>query len=147
MNTFDDRRQRLEAEPVGDVERDAVDPRHALLLGSCAPSRTKVNAPTAGDRDQRRQLEPEVAGREAVQAEAGGGVQPRPPPGGRASATPARRPARPAARTRLSRRSSSHARTFARSSGLRRSRTRKTSATTSATTVAEREQPARDVLA
>ena len=104
------------------------------------PSRTKLNEPDREEREQRRELEPEVAGREAVQPEPRRGVE---PARRRAPDAAPQRPRDPQQRRAhaLSCAPRASALTFSRNSASRRRRTRKYSATPIATTVPNANSP------
>ena len=136
------------AQPLGDVGGHAVDPRARRLVETTSPSRKNVNAPTASEREQRRQLEPEVAGRErgarpkraATSAPRRGRAQPTSARPGRATGASGRQP-RPVLALVEPRRA-----TFARSLRVApQPDERRRSPTTDRDDRAEREQPARDV--
>ena len=144
VTTLRDVDERVVAQPLGEVGRPAVDPRLAVVEDRRRRS-GRSEAADERQREQRRQLEAEVAGRDAVAAEAGGEV------GDRAAGLEQQVPdragdLRDAASSRgWSSRSSIKSRTFARASGLRRRWISATIPPIEHDQRAEREQPARDV--
>ena len=136
---LDDLGQRVDAQVARDVDGQVVDPR-LPRLGRDAAEQEEAKVPTTAEREQRRQLEPEVAGREPAEAEAGGevghgrGRLPEQAPRGHGE--PHERAHQPAVAPLVEPGTRSP-----RCSGSRRSRTRKYSPPTTATTVPNANSP------